>query len=34
MRRRLELLINLPIDKLEKASLQGSARALAAHAQP
>ena len=34
MRRRLELLINLPIDKLETASLQGSARALAAQAQP
>lgn len=31
MRRRLELLVNLPDDKLEKARLQGTARELASH---
>lgn len=31
MRRRLELLVNLPADKLEKARLQGTARELSAH---
>ena len=31
MRRRLELLVNLPDDKLEKARLQGTARDLASH---
>ncbi|KAA9174298.1 arsenate reductase ArsC [Delftia sp. BR1] len=31
MRRRLELLVNLPDDKLEKARLQGIARELASH---
>lgn len=31
MRRRLELLVNLPDDKLEKARLQGAARELASH---
>ena len=31
LHQRLELLINLPGDKLEKAALQGAARALAAH---
>ncbi|CAB5714783.1 Arsenate reductase [Delftia tsuruhatensis] len=31
MRRRLELLVNLPDDKLEKAGLQGTARDLASH---
>ena len=31
MRRRLELLVNLPDDKLEKARLQGTARGLASH---
>lgn len=31
MRRRLELLANLPDDKLEKARLQGTARELASH---
>ena len=32
LKRRLELLINLPEEKLEKAALQATARALAAHA--
>ena len=31
IRRRLELLVNLPVDKLEKARLQGTARELSAH---
>lgn len=31
IRRRLELLVNLPADKLEKARLQGTARDLSAH---
>ncbi|KEH12239.1 arsenate reductase ArsC [Delftia tsuruhatensis] len=31
IRRRLELLVNLPADKLEKARLQGTARELSAH---
>lgn len=31
MRRRLDLLVNLPADKLEKARLQGAARGLSAH---
>jgi protein-tyrosine-phosphatase len=31
IKRRMELLINLPTDKLQKAVLQGSARELASH---
>ena len=31
IRRRLELLVNLPADKLEKARLEGTARELSAH---
>ncbi|MOA53041.1 Protein ArsC [compost metagenome] len=31
IRRRLELLVNLPADKLEKARLQSTARALSSH---
>ncbi|MBS0501001.1 MAG: arsenate reductase ArsC [Proteobacteria bacterium] len=31
MRRRLELLVNLPADKLHRAALQGTARELSAH---
>ena len=30
IRRRLELLVNLPADKLDKARLQGTAREMAA----